>query len=153
MARLFLSHSSTNNAEAVAIRNWLSDEGWNDIFLDVDPERGIRPGERWERALNEAAYRCEAVIFLVSRAWLDSNWCRNEFNLARRLNKRIFAALIEPIPTANLPVELTDIWQIVDLASGRDHEMFRVVMPQTHDEKHVTLSTEGLKRLRNGLTV
>ena len=76
MSRIFLSHSSTNNAEAVALRDWLADNGWKDeIFLDLDPQRGIAAGERWERALNEAANRCEAVLFLVSKAWLASVWC------------------------------------------------------------------------------
>jgi hypothetical protein len=51
MSRLFISHSSANNAEAVAIREWLATEGWDDVFLDLDPERGIRAGERWEQAL------------------------------------------------------------------------------------------------------
>ena len=68
MSRLFLSHSSDNNAEAVAIRDWLAGEGWNEVFLDLDPGRGIVAGERWERALNEAASRCEAVLFLISRS-------------------------------------------------------------------------------------
>jgi hypothetical protein len=65
MARIFISHSSANNAEAVALRDWLAGEGWDDVFLDLDPERGIVAGERWERALNEAAKRCEAGLFLV----------------------------------------------------------------------------------------
>ena len=67
MSRLFLSHSSENNAEAVAIRDWLAGEGWNEVFLDLDPKRGIAAGERWERSLNEAASRCEAVLFLIAR--------------------------------------------------------------------------------------
>ena len=41
LSRIFLSHSSANNAEAVAIRDWLASEGWNEVFLDLDPERGI----------------------------------------------------------------------------------------------------------------
>jgi hypothetical protein len=53
-----LSHSSANNADAVALRDWLKSEGWDDVFLDIDPQRGISAGERWERALNEAASRC-----------------------------------------------------------------------------------------------
>ncbi|MGA9322744.1 MAG: TIR domain-containing protein [Xanthobacteraceae bacterium] len=153
MSKLFLSHSSANNAQAVAIRDWLREEGWTDVFLDVDPdpEVGIPAGERWERALNQAASRCEAILFLVSQAWLDSRWCNNEFNLARRLNKRLFGALIEDIPITKLPTDLTGTWQIVDLASGRDHRMFRVVLPRTHAEQHVTFSREGLSRLRSGL--
>ncbi len=151
MSRLFISHSSANNAEAVALRDWLANEGWNEVFLDLDPERGIAAGERWERALNEAASRCEAVLFLISRQWLNSRWCLKEFNLARKLNKRLFGVLIETIPLADLPADLAGAWQVVDLASGQDHSMLRVVLPRTHEEAHVTFSKEGLVRLRNGL--
>jgi hypothetical protein len=50
VSRIFLSHSSANNAEAVTLRDWLANEGWKDeIFLDLDPLRGIAAGERWER--------------------------------------------------------------------------------------------------------
>jgi hypothetical protein len=121
------------------------------IFLDLDPERGIKAGERWERALNEAASRCEAVLFLVSRAWLQSRWCLREFNLAHRLNKRLFGAVVEAMPLADLPEDLTRQWQVVDLAGGQDHDMFRVTLPRTHAEAHVTFSREGLARLRGGL--
>ena len=143
VSRIFLSHSSSDNAEAVALRDWLVDNGWkNEIFLDLDPQRGISAGERWERALNQAANRCEAVLFLVSKAWLDSGWCRKELNLAHRLNKRLFGLLIEDLPVDELPEELTGVWQIVRLA-GRDHVMLRTVLPITHEEAHVTFSTEG----------
>jgi len=152
VSRIFLSHSSTNNAESVALRDWLASNGWKDeVFLDVDPQRGIAAGERWERALNNAASRCEAVLYLVSRAWLGSGWCRKEFHLAHRLNKRLFGVLIEDLPVAELPEELTGTWQLVRLAAGRDHIMLRVVLPVTHEEVHVTFSAEGLQRLKYGL--
>ena len=134
------------------MRDWLADNGWKDeIFLDLDPKRGIAAGERWERALNQAANRCEAVLFLVSTAWLASGWCLKEFNLAHKLNKRLFGVLIEELLVADLPVNLTSAWQIVRLASGRDHVMLRAVLPITHDEAHVTFSAEGLQRLKHGL--
>jgi formylglycine-generating enzyme required for sulfatase activity len=151
VARIFLSHSSENNAEAVALRDWLKGEGWEDVFLDVDPDRGIAAGERWERALNEAASRCEAVLFLVSRVWLASGWCLKEFNLAHKLNKRLFGLLIEDIPIADLPVNLIGTWQLVRLCSGTDHVMLRVSMPFTGQESHVTFSAEALGRLKTGL--
>jgi formylglycine-generating enzyme required for sulfatase activity len=152
VSRIFLSHSSNNNAEAAALRDWLADSGWKDeVFLDFDPQRGIAAGERWERALNEAADRCEAVLFLVSRSWLASVWCRKELNLAHRLNKRLFGVLIEDLPVSDLPEDLTGTWQVVRLASGRDHVMLRAVLPITHEEVHVTFSAEGLARLKNGL--
>jgi WD40 repeat protein len=151
MSRIFLSHSSKNNDSAVALRDWLAAQGWDDVFLDLDPGRGIAAGDRWERALNQAALRCEAVLFLVSREWLASDWCQKEFNLANRLNKRLFGLLIEDIPIGDLPATLTGTWQLVPLAGGRDHVMLRAVLPGTHDEVHVTFSQEGLTRLRIGL--
>jgi len=152
VSRIFLSHSSANNAEAVALRDWLEREGWKDeVFLDLDPMRGIAAGERWERRLNEAANRCEAVLFLVSKAWIGSAWCRKELNLAHRLNKRLFGVLIEDIATADVPKDLTGDWQLVRLATGRDHVLLRAVIPITQEEKHVTFSAEGLHRLKHGL--
>jgi formylglycine-generating enzyme required for sulfatase activity len=151
MSRIFLSHSSTNNAEAVALHAWLKREGWDDVFLDVDPDRGIAAGERWERALNEAAHRCEAVLFVISRAWLASSWCLEEFNLAHRLNKRLFGLLVEDLPVADLPVNLTRTWQFVRLHAGRDQVVVRVLMPVTGEEAQVTFSREGLARLKSGL--
>jgi len=152
VSRIFISHSSANNAEAIALRDWLVSEGWSDLFLDLDPDRGIAAGERWERALNEAARRCEAVIFLISKAWLGSRWCTNELTLARRLNKRLFGVLVEEgLTVADLPNDVTSTWQLVNLATGRDHKQFRVTLPVTGAEEHVTFSLEGLKRLKGGL--
>src|SRR5215831_7732224 len=152
MSRIFLSHSSANNAEAVVLRDWLEREGWKDeIFLDLDPTKGIAAGERWERALNEAANRCEAVLVLVSRAWIASGWCRKELSLAHRLNKRLFGVLIEDLTIEEIPKDLSGDWQLVRLASGRDHVMLHAVMPITHEEVHVTFSSEGLQRLKHGL--
>jgi formylglycine-generating enzyme required for sulfatase activity len=152
MSRIFVSHSSENNAEAVALCDWLGGEGWKDeVFLDLDPTRGIAAGEHWEKKLNEAANRCEAVLFLVSKAWLGSDWCGKELNLARRLNKRLFGILIEDLPDVEVPSDLTDEWQIISLASGTDGVTLPALIPITHEEVHVTFSQEGLQRLKHGL--
>jgi hypothetical protein len=48
MSRLFISHSSKNDDWVIALHKWLEGRGWSgkdDIFLDLDPERGI--GEAW----------------------------------------------------------------------------------------------------------
>ena len=109
MTKIFLSHSSLDNTKAVALRDWLAGEGWDDVFLDLDSDRGIAAGERWERALHEATNRCEAVIFLVSANWLASGWCMREHTLARQLNKKLFAVVIDPGKSiAVLPPELKD---------------------------------------------
>jgi hypothetical protein len=151
MSRIFLSHSSRDDSEAVAVAGWLNENGWDDVFLDLDPNEGIPAGERWERSLYEHAARCEAVLFLVSHNWLSSEWCRREYELARKLNKRIFVVLIEQLTIQELPSYLTQTHQAVSLASGEDHQIRRVILPGTQEERHVTFSNEGLARLKAGL--
>ena len=152
VSRIFLSHSSKDNFKAVALGDWLLENGWDDVFLDLDPAQGIHPGERWERKLYEQAAECAAVLFLVSSDWLASDWCRREYELARKLNKRIFVVLIDATPIADLPQYLNDTHQAVSLALGEDHLVFQPKMPVTHEEGHVTFSAEGLARLKAGLT-
>jgi hypothetical protein len=93
MSRIFISHSSADNAAAVAVSRWLEEEGWSDLFLDISPARGLTPGERWQETLKSAADRCEAVLFLISSAWRDSRWCLAEFLLAKCKGARSAAVM------------------------------------------------------------
>ena len=135
----------------MALRDWMTTQGWDDVFLDIDPERGLVSGERWEAALRKAASRCEIVIFVISRAWLGSQWCRDEFNLARHLNKRLFGVLIEDIPKRELPPTMTREWQLTDLANGKVHTTLKVTPPPAAETREVSFSDDGLNRLRIGL--
>src|SRR5258705_2553485 len=110
LSRLFISHSSKNDDWAIALKNWLVREGWSsqdDIFLDLDPERGIAAGQRWAKALEDAATRCEAVLFVVSEDWLSSKWCGDEYQLACKHNKKLFALVICDVALHRLPGGLT----------------------------------------------
>ncbi|MEO5329107.1 MAG: toll/interleukin-1 receptor domain-containing protein [Magnetococcus sp. THC-1_WYH] len=151
MPRLFISHSNKNAAETIALRDWLVAEGWDDLFLDLDPARGAVPGEQWERKLVEAIEGCDIVLFLVSQGWLDSDWCQKEFRLTYRTNKRFLSILLEDIPIKDLPQELTATYQLADLAKGHDHRIFWPVLPDSGREHHVTFSQSGLAQLKNGL--
>src|SRR6478609_8730813 len=115
MARIVLSHSSVDEREAVALNKWLTDNGWDDVFLDIDPQRGLVAGERWQEALRRAADRCEAVIFIISPAWAKSPWCRTEFLLAKSLHKQTFPVVIKYVPTEELPTEMTSESQLCRL--------------------------------------
>jgi hypothetical protein len=150
VSQIFLSHSSANNAEAIAIRDWMIAHGWDDVFLDLDPERGLKAGERWQEALKRAADRCELVVFFVSPVWAASKWCLAEFLLAKSLNKRVFAVIVEPTPFSELPSEMTAEWQITDLTTGARDYHATVTLPGGKT-KDVALGTEGLDRLRIGL--
>ena len=149
MARLFISHSSVNNAAAIALTKWLSEQGFDDIYLDIDPDRGLAPGERWQEALKAAADRCEAVLFLVSPAWLASRWCLAEFLLAKSLHKRIFGLIIEPVPLERLPSEMTAEWQLCELVAKGRFRTFDVEVGEKHEQ--VAFREAGLELLRRGL--
>ncbi len=151
MSKIFLSHSSANNAHALALARWLRDNGWDEYFLDVEPNRGLAPGERWQAALKQAAHRCEAVVFLISPAWRDSRWCLAEFLLAKQLGKTIFGVLVEAIPLDSLPAEMTSEWQLCDLVTGTERCTFRVAYDPIVRETEVSLAESGLARLRIGL--
>lgn len=156
MSRIFVSHASADNAEAEAIRLWLAEIGFgdtsNDVFIDFDPQLGIAAGERWERALHDHAQRCEAVVFLVSRAWLAADWCAKEFDLAAKLSKQMIGVLIDDMPVKDIPTRFTATWQFTNLAVGADHTVFRVMVPPDRViEQHVTFSQSGLLRLKTGL--
>jgi hypothetical protein len=82
--------------------------------LDLDPHTGIRLGARWKQALQQANARCEVVICLLSKHWLDSHECEIEFRYAETLNKAIVCARLEPGPDTNITSE----WQRCDLFPG-----------------------------------
>nr|VFJ78454.1 MAG: TIR domain-containing protein [Candidatus Kentron sp. FW] len=152
MSKIFISHASTDSPTALAVAEWLTANGWDDYFLDVSADRGLAAGERWQEALRRAADRCEAVLFLISPTWRDSQWCLAEFLLAKQLGKAIFGALIEPTPLETLPVEMTAEWQICDLVAGDQRQHFEIhrdnpPIPRTT----VSLSAAGLARLKHGL--
>jgi WD40 repeat protein len=129
MSRIFISHSSVNNLKAVAIKQWLEshkDYGWgpDEVFLDI--EGGINPGQRWQEALRQGVDRCEAVICLISPAWLTSRYCFVEFKDAQRYRKPIFGVLIEKVKFDDIPREMTVEWQLCDLTQKGESQSFAV---------------------------
>lgn len=153
MSRLFMSHSSKNNAQAIALRQWLDESGWarDDVFLDIDPTRGLVAGERWQARLREASHRCEAVLFVISPAWAASRWCGAEFLLAKTLGKKIFGVMVEATPFEALPAELTAEYQFVDLSAPGVQREIEVSVPPDDARATVSFHAQGLVRLKTGL--
>ena len=151
MSKIFISHSSRDNAKALAVAQWLEQNGWGEYFLDITPSRGLTPGERWQAALRTATDRCEVVLILISQAWRDSKWCLAEFLLAKQLGKTIFGVIVEPTPIDVLPKEMTAEWQLCDLQSGEARQTFHVFRDQIVPPTDVSLSRTGLAGLKQGL--
>jgi len=105
MARIFISHSSLDNFEAIAFRDWLVSEDWaaDDVFLDL---HGIGAGARWKEALAKANERCEAVLFLVSPHSLASKECYVEIRMAEDMGKVILPVILPArVPEDALTIE------------------------------------------------
>ncbi|OLO99807.1 hypothetical protein BVU76_23870 [Mycolicibacterium porcinum] len=144
MSRIFLSHSSRDNREAIALKHWLeqAEPGLaGEIFLDLDGETGIRTGVRWTDALWHANARCEAVICLVSKDWVASKECHTEFRQAEGMGKPIFCARLEKLTER----DVSRAWQSCDLFGGPSVEV------ALDGEPPVRLSSDGLHRLLTGL--
>ncbi len=151
MGKIFISHSSANNAEALAIHDWLAERGWGDVFLDLDPRRGLVAGDRWQAALRAAAEQCELILILISPNWAKSKWCLAEFLLAKQMNKQILGVVVQPTPYEDLPVELTAEWQLVDLSAPDAGWSVTLSPPRYEPETLVKFSGTGLARLAAGL--
>jgi len=146
VSRVFLSHSSLDSREATAVKAWLIEHEpglAEEIFLDLDPHTGIRPGERWRQALQRANSRCEAVICLLSKHWEASRECQAEFRYAETLNKTILCARLEPLADTGITSE----WQRCDLFTGDG-----LVADITVDNgEPVRLASDGMQRLLEAL--
>ena len=147
MSRVFLSHSSRDSRAAVAVKAWLVEQEpglAEEIFLDLDPHTGIRPGQRWKEALNQANTRCEAVICLLSEHWNRSHECAAEYRHAESLHKTILCARLEPVPDTNITSE----WQRCDLFTGHGPT---TAVDIADGGQPVVLDTVGLQRLLEAL--
>ena len=98
MAVLFVSHSSLDDTIVTALAKWLRANGFTDIFVDHE---GLAAGDKWRAELRASAGACRVVVCLVSRNWLNSDECFNEFRAAWYMGKRIIPLFLLP-PTHEL---------------------------------------------------
>jgi TIR domain len=74
VARVFLSHASEDRECAGELHQWLVSQS-HKVFLDQDPRAGIPVGELWEQRLHERLRWADAVVCVVTGAYLASMWC------------------------------------------------------------------------------
>ncbi len=120
--RLFISHSSKDNVEALAFQRWLIANGWSeeDVFIDL---HGIGAGERWRDTLRKANASCEAVILLASPDSLGSKECQREMNLAEDLGKEILVAILRDLAKDDPRLARYADRQFVDLSAEPTERM------------------------------
>jgi hypothetical protein len=95
MARVFVSHSSTDAALAAEVHRWLVDDG-HKAFLDQDLSDGILAGEGWQQRLHERLRWADAVVCVLTSAYIASPWCSAEVGIAQSRGSRLLPVQAEP---------------------------------------------------------
>ena len=110
MARVFISHASEDLALAGELHRWLVGHG-HEVFLDQDLRDGIAVGEEWEQRLHERLRWANAVVCVITSAYLASKWCTAEISLARSRGNRLLPVQAEPGVTQPLlkSIQHTDL--------------------------------------------
>lgn len=95
MARVFVSHAGADLVPACEVHGWLAEAG-HEVFLDRDPRDGLVMGERWEQQLYERLRWADAVVCVITSAYLASPWCSAEVGAAQARGSRVLPLRAEP---------------------------------------------------------
>ena len=95
MALIFISCSSKDKEKSIEIKNYISERGFDSVFLDHNVDRGICTGEEWERRLYDEMRIAHIMLILLSPAWIDSKWCFAEYTHAKASGKEMIPLIIE----------------------------------------------------------
>lgn len=91
-SHLFVSYSRSDRIAVDKLVADLRQRGYV-LWMDVD-ERGIEPGEDWQRELTKQMSASEGVIACISPDFLASPYCPVEIAQAQRENKLIYPVIV-----------------------------------------------------------
>jgi hypothetical protein len=120
MSLVFISHSASDRAIASRVLDRLRKRRYESLFLDCDPEAGIKAGVDWELDLYRNLKQAAAVVVLCSPDSMASPWCFAEIIQARSLGKPIFPVLVRPCEVVGVLANI----QMIDLTGDDDSAGF-----------------------------
>lgn len=95
MANVFISHASQDAGLTERLRRRLAGAG-HDVFLDQSVVGGIAVGDEWEECLHARLRWADAVVCVVTSAFVHSLWCTAEIAIARTHGCRLLPVCAEP---------------------------------------------------------
>ena len=104
MADLFVSYSRRDTDFVRRLCEALAARG-KDVWLDTET---IADAELFPEAIRRAIEECEAFLFVITPASVESAYCEQEVDYAGELGKRIVPVLRERVPDDVLPVPIRD---------------------------------------------
>jgi len=115
VARVFVSHASSDGAFADRIHRRLSDLG-HQVFLARDIRVGIRAGDVWKERLHQELRAADAVVCVLTDAYNASPWCAYEIGIAHEVGSLLLPLRSQP----GVASPLLDDRQHVVAVNGRD---------------------------------
>ncbi|HSZ30087.1 MAG TPA: toll/interleukin-1 receptor domain-containing protein, partial [Pseudonocardiaceae bacterium] len=94
MAKVFVSYASKDRECAGQLHRWLVAAG-HEVFLAHDLRDGIAGGDQWRLRLYEQLRWADAVVCVLTRAYVASVWCATEVAIAQSRGSRLVPILDE----------------------------------------------------------
>ena len=122
MAKVFISYSNADRKLAQEIHDWLVADGHRP-FLDYDRLGGCDAGEDWQSRLLDELRRADALVPVVTAAFLESPWCITEVATAHEQGKRLLPLAAGADPAA---VPLLGRVQYLHWLANRDNAVAKL---------------------------
>jgi hypothetical protein len=81
VATVFISHAGVDTALARLVERWLVDDR-HTVRLDRSEGGGIPVGDAWTQRLNDWLREADAMVCIVTAAYVGSSWCAYEIGAA-----------------------------------------------------------------------
>jgi hypothetical protein len=116
-------------------------------WVDVE---NIKPGARWDEALNSGLQEAAALVFILSRKMVASRWMLLELqHFASSQNKTIFPVIIQDIDLTQVPSEIRNI-QWAEFRYSYDHGLKSLLAAMGIDPSVPTKVAPTIKRVSKG---
>ncbi|MGH3999126.1 MAG: TIR domain-containing protein, partial [Pseudonocardiaceae bacterium] len=119
MARIFISYATPDRAIADDVAGWLRAAD-HELFVAHDHHDGISLGEDWKRRLYRELREVDAVIGVVTRSYVASEWCFAELGIADARGCRLIPLRVQNGVVHPLMQELHYVDYYADPQQARD---------------------------------
>ena len=149
MTQVFLSHAEEDGEVTEKLRRTLMRAGMTTWSYRSD----IAYGSDFQTAIVRGVEEADTVLLVMSTHSLNSEYCRQEIDLALQLNKRILIMLAGTTDETQIPVALRNL-QYIDLTDNQteadylqdEDNLLRVLKQDaTYYNEHKVLLTKALK--------
>ncbi|MGB6164439.1 MAG: toll/interleukin-1 receptor domain-containing protein [Pseudonocardiaceae bacterium] len=117
MAEVFVSYANEDVALAREVRRWLKADR-HEVFLAGDLRDGIAAGEQWRLRLHERLRSADAVVCVLTSAYLASTWCTAEVAIAQSRGTRVIPMANRAVPpdggstAVSCPITWSPTWSL-----------------------------------------